>query len=70
MRRPSTVPITISPVAVDRSTAAAMLGMSVDSLERYVLPEVRIVRKGKLRLLPVDELRRWASENATFTLPE
>jgi hypothetical protein len=62
------VVVTITPVAVDRSTAASMLAMSVDSLERYVLPDVRLVRQGRLRLVPVSELVRWCEENAEFTL--
>jgi hypothetical protein len=61
--------VSVTPVAVDRATAGKMLAMSVDSLERYVLPDVRIVRRGKLRLIPVAELERWAEANAELTLP-
>jgi hypothetical protein len=63
--------ITIStpPIAVAREVAAEMVGMSVDSFERYVQPEVKLIRKGKLRLVPVEELRRWAEANAERTLP-
>jgi hypothetical protein len=61
--------VSVAPVAVDRATAASMLAMSVDSLERYVLPDVRIVRRGKLRLIPVVEIERWADKNAKSTLP-
>ena len=57
-----------NPILVNRDMAADMLSMSVDSLERYVLPHVRVVRRGRLRLIPTDELRRWATENAEFTL--
>jgi hypothetical protein len=62
--------ITIStpPIAVSRETAAEMVGMSIDSFERYVQPEVKIIRRGKLRLVPVEELRRWAESNAERTL--
>ncbi len=56
--------VMISPVAVPKPTAAAMLGMSVDSFERYVMEHVRCVRRGRLRLFPVSELERWADENA------
>lgn len=52
-------------VAVTREEAASALGMgSVDSFERYVQPHVRIIRRGRLRLVPVAELERWALENA------
>jgi hypothetical protein len=40
------------------------LGMSLDSFERHVQPELRLIRRGKLRLVPVAELERWASESA------
>ena len=39
---------TIPPLAVGKPTAADLLGMSVDSLERHVLPELRVVRLGRL----------------------
>ena len=57
-----------SPILVNRYDAAAMLSMSLDSFERYVQPHVRIVRRGRLRLIPTAELQRWASEDAEFTL--
>jgi hypothetical protein len=40
------------------------LGMSLDSFERHVQPELRLIRRGKLRLVPIAELERWADENA------
>lgn len=58
------VTITLPPVAVTKADAAAALGMSTDSFERYVMAEVRCIRKGSLRLFPVSELQRWATENA------
>lgn len=53
-----------APITVSRTNAAAMLDMSVDSFERYVQPQLRIVRCGRMRLFPVVELERWARENA------
>jgi hypothetical protein len=38
--------------------------MSVDSFERHVQPDLKLIRRGKLRLVPVTELQRWAGENA------
>jgi excisionase family DNA binding protein len=46
-----------------KEEAAAALGMSVDSFERYVMPQLRAVRKGRLRLFPIAELERWVAEN-------
>jgi hypothetical protein len=60
--------VTTTPIAVTREVAARMLGLSLGSFERFVQPEVKIIRKGKLRLVPVEELRRWAEQNAERTL--
>ena len=54
--------------ALTREEAAASIGMSVDSFERYVQPELKLVRKGKLRLVPVGELERWVNDNAEAVL--
>lgn len=56
-------------VALELSRAAAALDMGLAFFEREVLPEVRVVRRGSKRLVPVEELVRWARENATRTLP-
>ena len=45
-------------VALTREEAAHALGMSLDSFERHVQAEVRLVQRGKLRLVPVAELQR------------
>jgi excisionase family DNA binding protein len=56
-------------ITLTREEAAESLGISVDSFERYVQPHVRIIRRGKLRLVPVAELKRWADEEASYALP-
>jgi hypothetical protein len=60
--------ITVAPIAVRKDDAARLLGMSPDSFERYVQAEVRSIRRQRLTLYPVDELRRWAAENADALL--
>jgi hypothetical protein len=55
-------------IALTREEAAAALGMSLDSFERHVQPELRMIRRGKLRLVPVTELQRWADSAAERTL--
>jgi hypothetical protein len=55
-------------VALSRQEAAASLGMSLDSFERHVQPELKLIRRGKLRLVPLVELERWAIENAESLL--
>ena len=51
-------------LALTRSEAAQALGMSLDSFERHVQSHVRLVRRGKLRLVPVRELDRWLEASA------
>jgi hypothetical protein len=55
-------------LALTRAEAAQSLGMSVDSFERFVQPEVRLIRKGRLRLVSVRELERWVDANAARVL--
>jgi hypothetical protein len=55
-------------IALSRAEAAESLGMSLDSFERYVQPYVRLVRRGRMRLVPVAELERWVDANAERTL--
>lgn len=57
-------------VTLTKSEAAAALGISIDSFERHVQPELRVIRRGRMRLVPLRELERWASENAAYTLEE
>jgi hypothetical protein len=45
--------------------AAATVGMSESSFKRHVQPELRIVRRGSLRIIPVPEIERWLEGNAT-----
>ena len=62
--------IAIRPIALARPEAAAALGMSTDSFERYVMADVRCIRRGRLRLYPVTELERWAEANAERVFKE
>jgi excisionase family DNA binding protein len=55
-------------LALTREEAAASLGMSLDSFERHVQPTLRMVRLGRMRLVPIAELERWLAEHATGTL--
>jgi excisionase family DNA binding protein len=52
-------------LALTKREAAAALGMSVDSFERHVQPELRVVRCGRLRLFALAEIERWLRENGT-----
>jgi len=55
-------------LALSRAEAAAAIGVSIDSFERYVQPELRLVRRGRLRLVAVNELERWLDANAARVL--
>jgi excisionase family DNA binding protein len=57
-------------LALTRSEAAAAVGVSLDSFERHIQHELRVVRRGRLRLIPVAELERWLRENAARTLED
>ena len=55
-------------IALRVEEAAAALGMSRDSFDRYVMPDVRVIRRGRLILVPVSELHRWCERMAALTL--
>ena len=56
-------------ICLGREEAAASLGIGLDSFERHVQPHIRMIRRGRLRLVPISELQRWAEQAAERTLP-
>lgn len=56
-------------LALKRGEAAASLGMSLDSFERFVQPNIRLIRLGRMVLVPIGELERFADDAAERTLP-
>ncbi|MFL5897993.1 MAG: hypothetical protein ACJ76D_05965 [Solirubrobacterales bacterium] len=48
------------------SEAAQVVGMSESSFKRHVQPELRIVRRGSLRVIPLSEIEKWLERNATL----
>lgn len=58
----------LTPVCVTKAEAAVMLGMKLTSFDKYVMPNIKVIRRGTLVLVPVRELERWAAENADYTL--
>jgi excisionase family DNA binding protein len=48
--------------------AAASLGVGPDFFAQHVQPELKVIRRGSKRLIPVSELQRWAEQNAERTL--
>ena len=55
-------------LALTKAEAADALGVSVDFLEQHVMPELRVVRRGRRRLIPILELERWIDESAEVFL--
>jgi hypothetical protein len=57
-------------VSLTRQEAAEAMGMGLTSFEKYVQPHVKIIRRGKLRVIRVAELERWAEENEERVLDD
>jgi hypothetical protein len=55
-------------LALSRAEAAASLGISLDSFERHVQCDLRLVRRGRMRLVPVTELVRWLEREAALAV--
>jgi len=54
-------------LALTREEAAASLGMSLSAFQTHVQPDLRLIRRGSLRLIPVAELQRWVDRNQETT---
>ena len=57
-------------VALRREEAAAAIGVSVDYFRDHVQAEIRLIRRGRLILVPLRELEKWVERNAAVTLRE
>jgi hypothetical protein len=55
-------------IAVGPEDAAQMLSVSRDHLERFIAPDLRWIRCGRRKLVPVSDLYAWAEQNAARTL--
>lgn len=66
--KPITVIAPVQRIALTKHEAAQSLGMSVDSLERHVIPDVKVIRRGKLVLIHVEELKAWCRDNSERTV--
>jgi hypothetical protein len=60
----------VARLALTKAEAAESLGLSVDSFDRYVAPELRIVRRGRCRLIAVAELERWLDRSSSSLLED
>jgi excisionase family DNA binding protein len=55
-------------LALSPEEAARALGVSRDFFDQHLIPELRVVRRGRRRLIPVRELERWLDEEAARAL--
>lgn len=53
-------------VALTLEESARSLGVSVSHFRRHIAPELRVIRSGSVRLVPLAELQRWADRAATL----
>jgi hypothetical protein len=56
-------------VALTMDEAAASLGVSLAHFRRHVLPELRVVRSGSVRVVSVDELRKFVERESVLAGP-
>ncbi|MDP1857208.1 MAG: hypothetical protein Q8K82_00975 [Gemmatimonadaceae bacterium] len=61
-REPADVPALALPVA----QAAASLGLSENHFRHEILPQVRSIKVGKVRIVPVIEFEWWLHLHARF----
>lgn len=66
----ATVPTPIPRLALTPSEAAASIGVSRDFFDDHVMHELRVVRRGRRKLIPVPELERWLDRSAARVYDE
>lgn len=55
-------------IALRPQEAAEALGVSRDYFEKRILGDLKTIRRGRLRLIPVSSLEAWLDENAATVL--
>jgi excisionase family DNA binding protein len=55
-------------LALSPDEAAEALGVSRDFLDKHILAELRIVRRGRRRIIPIASLASWLDEQAARAL--
>lgn len=60
--------VSIPRIALTPVEAAAAIGVGPDFFDANVAPDLRLIRRGRKRLVPVAELERWTAENAEQAL--
>lgn len=57
-------PVLTTRLALNVAEACGALGVSHDFWAEHIAPDVRIVRRGRRKLIAVAELERWLAESA------
>ena len=55
-------------LAVSPNEAARLLGVSRDFFDKHIGLELRVVRRGRLKLIPIRELERWLEREAALPM--
>ena len=69
----SSIRVTLAPslelrLALSPNEAAAAFGVSRDYFDEHIAPELRLVRRGRRKLIALRELERWLEQAAARTL--
>jgi hypothetical protein len=64
------LPAAIPRIALTPPEAAAAIGVGPDFVEAHVAPQLRLIRRGRKRLVPVAELERWVADSAARPVAE
>lgn len=57
-------------LSLEIGEACEALGVGPDFWREHIAAEVRVVRRGRKKLVPVAELERWLRDNAELVLEE
>ena len=68
--RPPRVVASVPRITLDIGEACAALGVSRDFFDGHIAGELRMIRRGRRKLIPVAELEAWAMREAKRTLPD
>lgn len=64
------LPASIPRIALTPAEAAAAIGVGPDFFDANVAPELRLIRRGRKRLVPVADLERWVTQMASAPIAE
>ena len=62
--RPGSVEVPERALTVTREVAAALLSVSTDTLDRHVIPHLRVLTVGRRQVIPVTELQAFVNDRA------